>query len=79
LTLFISYKKDYLNTLLPTQKTKALEIYNNDNNLNIYADNKEEFIKDKLIVYFKEKRVNRNVSLSYFNILYYILIFLNIL
>ena len=42
----------------------------NQNNLNIYINNKEDFIKDKLISYLKEKRANKRVSkyLNFFNL-----------
>ena len=46
---------------------------NNNNNNNIYIRNKDNIIKDKLITYLEERRVNKKVS-KFFNIF---LIFFN--
>jgi hypothetical protein len=36
-----------------------------DDDLNIYINNKEDIIEDELITYLKEKRLNKKVSKSY--------------
>jgi hypothetical protein len=33
-----------------------------DNNLDIYINNQEDIIEDKLIIYLKEKRIDKKVS-----------------
>ena len=37
----------------------------NEDNLNIYINNKEDFLEDELSTYLNEKRVNKKVYKSY--------------
>jgi hypothetical protein len=37
----------------------------NEDNLNIYINNKEDFLEDKLSIYLNKKRVNKKVYKSY--------------
>ena len=41
----------------------------NNNNLDIYINNKEDNIKDELYIYLKEKRVNKRISLVFYLII----------
>ena len=37
----------------------------NEDDLDIYINNKEDFLEDKLSIYLNEKRVNKKVYKSY--------------
>jgi len=37
----------------------------NEDNLNIYINNKEDFLEDELSIYLNEKQVNKKVYKSY--------------
>jgi len=37
----------------------------NEDDLDIYINNKEDFLEDKLSIYLNEKRVNKKVCKSY--------------
>ena len=60
-----SYKHDYLiNNPQDINSDTSMEDIDEDD-IDIYINSQEDSIKDELIAYFKEKRVNKKVSKRY--------------
>ena len=54
LLTFNSYKQDYIATQLPINQAQALDLYNDEDDLNIYIEEEEEEL-DELSLYLQER------------------------
>jgi hypothetical protein len=66
----LQYKADYLKNNPINEDSNSEDNNQDEDDLDIYITNKEDFIEDELISYLEEKRADKRVSkyLNFFNL-----------